>query len=116
MLKLSEFSNRLLALREEHNWSKTTVAKKLGLSVQRYANWEYGTREPDLENLTAIAQLYGVSTDYLTGQSNDRDKKAVDLETDPVVLNYGGRPVSDEDMDIIKAILERHKSGDTHYE
>lgn len=117
VLSMSAFSNRLIALREENNLSKTAVAKKLGLSVQRYANWEYGTREPDLENLAAIAKLYGVSTDYLTGQNNNRDKQSVDLEKDPVVLSYGGRPVSDEDMDVIKAILERHKNdGDIHYE
>ena len=114
---MSIFSNRLLALREENNLSKTAVAKKLGLSVQRYANWEYGTREPDLENLKAISKLYGVSTDYLTGKDNDKEKKSVDLEKDPVVLSYGGRPVSEEDMDVIKAILERHKNdGDVHYE
>ena len=50
-------------------------------------------------------------------ESLDEDKKSVDLEKDPVVLSYGGRPVSEEDMDVIKAILERHKNdGDVHYE
>ena len=78
---MSIFSNRLLALREENNLSKTAVAKKLGLSVQRYANWEYGTREPDLENLKAISKLYGVSTDYLTGKDNDKDKKSVEISS-----------------------------------
>ena len=47
----------------------------------------------------------------------ENETKSVDLEKDPVVLSYGGRPVSDEDMDVIKAILERHKNdGGVHYE
>ena len=50
-------------------------------------------------------------------ESLDKNKTTIDLENDPVVLSYGGRPVSEEDMDVIKAILERHKNdGDVHYE
>lgn len=70
MQKLAE---RLTILREEHEWTKTYVAKQLGLkNLGTYANWEYGTREPDNEMLTKIAQLYNVSTDYLLGLSEDR--------------------------------------------
>ena len=40
---MSEFSERLTNLRERKGWSKTYVAKTIGLSsMQTYANWEYG--------------------------------------------------------------------------
>lgn len=51
-LIVSELSIKLTNLREERGWSKTYVSKKLGLSnMQTYANYEYGSREPDLEIL-----------------------------------------------------------------
>ncbi|PAD70024.1 hypothetical protein CHH83_05710, partial [Bacillus sp. 7586-K] len=47
-------------------------AKKLGIkTVSTYANWEYGIRQPDNEMLVKIAELYGVTTDYLLGRTTD---------------------------------------------
>lgn len=38
----NNFIRRLINLRDSRNWSKTEVARKLGLSsMQRYANYEY---------------------------------------------------------------------------
>ncbi len=118
---MTEFSDKLKQLRESKGWSKTNVAKHLGIGLSTYANWEYGISEPDIQTINQIATLYDVSNGYLMGNNNDgneeNETKSVDLEKDPVVLSYGGRPVSDEDMDVIKAILERHKNdGDVHYE
>ena len=53
---MSEFSKRLTGLRENKGWSKTYVAKAIGLSsMQTYANWEYGRTEPDFQMLNKIA-------------------------------------------------------------
>lgn len=110
---MSEFSNRLIALRESNGWSKTYVAKAIGLSnMQTYANWEYGRTEPDFQMTSKIANLFNVSTDYLLGNDSKRAYKNVDLKEDPVVLSYGGTPVSHEDIEIIKAILERHHNDE----
>lgn len=113
---MSKFSNRLIGLREEKNLSKTTVAKKLGLSVQRYANWEYGTREPDLENLKAIAKLFDVSIDYLTGQTDSRKNKSTvsDADLEDMLDNarsFSGKPMSDHDREIIKTYLKGYYSA-----
>ena len=101
---MSKLSNNLKILREAHSWSKTEVAKKLKISPQRYSNWEYGQREPDIEMLKLLAKLYGKSIDQLTGTLKEN---TVDLK-EPAIFSYGGKPVSSEDMEIIKAILERH--------
>ncbi|MEX5836435.1 helix-turn-helix domain-containing protein [Bacillus velezensis] len=56
----------LTELREKKGWSKSFVAKKLGIkTMSTYANWEYGLRKPDGEMLVRLASLYGVTTDYL---------------------------------------------------
>lgn len=105
---MSDFSKRLAYLRESHGWTKTRVAKSLGMSLQKYANYEYGRREPDLETIARIAAFYDVSTDYLLGRESP-PKQTIDLAKDPEVLLYNGHKVSAEDMEIIKAILNRHE-------
>ncbi|AST93046.1 hypothetical protein BC6307_18170 [Sutcliffiella cohnii] len=58
-------------LREDKGWSKTEVARRLGMkTVSTYANWEYGLRTPDKEMLARIADLYETSTDYLLGRTD----------------------------------------------
>ncbi|WP_088809876.1 MULTISPECIES: helix-turn-helix domain-containing protein [Listeria] len=64
-------SERLTSLREDRGWTKTLVIHKLGLkNLGTYANWEYGTREPDAQMIVKLSDLYDVSTDYLLGKSN----------------------------------------------
>ncbi|MDM5299258.1 helix-turn-helix transcriptional regulator [Bacillus pumilus] len=105
----------LTELREKHGWSKSTVAKKLGLkAMSTYANWEYGLRKPDGEMIVKIAELYGVSTDYLlTG----KDKSMVDhdLANDPD-LQIAFKAASDfseearrQTIDFIHYIKEKEK-------
>lgn len=77
---MKTIADRLVDLRESKDWTKTKVAKKLGLSsVSTYANWEYGLRDPHAEMIAEIAALYDVSTDYIiTG----KEKAADDTRTD----------------------------------
>lgn len=91
---LQTLADRLTTLREEHEWTKTYVAKQLGLkNLGTYANWEYGTREPDSEMLIKIASLYDVSTDYLLGRTDKRhyydltenDKKNIAKELEEMI-------------------------------
>ena len=43
-------------------------AEKLGVDNTTLASWEIGRREPDLDSLTMIADLSGVSLDWLAGR------------------------------------------------
>lgn len=107
---MTDFKSRLAQLREANDWSKTTVAKHLGIPLSTYANYEYGLREPDLETIGKIAKLYNVSTDYLLGieeiTPQSTTSEPIDLKKDPVILSYGGKPVSQKQMDLIKGILD----------
>lgn len=107
---MATFSQRLTNLRESQNLSKAETARRLEIPVSTYSNYEYGNREPDFETLNRIAKHYHVTVDYLLGNDDAESKKqTVDLAKDPEVLLYNGHKVSAEDMDIIKAILERHE-------
>lgn len=107
---MTEFSEKLQSLRENKGWSKTKLAQKIGVSLSTYANWEYGIAEPDIETIKNICNALDISADVLLNVSS-KSTKVVDLDKDPVVLSYDGRPVSKEDMEVIKAILERHKNN-----
>lgn len=58
MLKLKEF-------RTKRGLSQADLAKILGLAPSAVSNWEQGTREPNIENLTKIAIVLDVTVDDL---------------------------------------------------
>ena len=58
-------SERIKELRIEREWSQEQMAERLGVSRQAITKWETGAGAPDIENLMAIAQLFGVTTDSL---------------------------------------------------
>lgn len=64
-----EFQQRLYELRKKSGLSQEGLAELLGVSRQAVQKWEAGTSRPDLDNLSALAQYFNVSLDYLvTGQ------------------------------------------------
>lgn len=106
---MSEFSKRLTGLRENKGWSKTYVAKAIGLSsMQTYANWEYGRTEPDFQMLNKIANLFNVSTDYLLN-GNKEEHKTADLADKDTVFTYEGREIPPEDLEYMKRLLRGGK-------
>ncbi len=60
-----EVSTKIKDLRTERGWSQEQMAEKLNVSRQAITKWETGIGTPDIGNLAAIAQLFGVSTDEL---------------------------------------------------
>lgn len=101
----------IIRLREEREWSQAELARRIKLDNTALNKIEKGTRKVSSTELEDFSRVFDVSTDYLLGNLNshrENNSGAVDLKNDPVVLSYGGKPVSDEDMTIIKAILARH--------
>lgn len=95
-------------LRNEKRMSQTELSKILHVSQQTVTKWETGKAEPSSSAVANIANYFNVSADYLLGRETNSESEQVDIKDDPVVLSYGGKPVSKEDMDVIKAILARH--------
>lgn len=62
-------SERLRTLRREKGYTQLQVAVYCDITEKAYQNYELMTREPKLEILIRIADLYGVSLDYLVGRS-----------------------------------------------
>lgn len=59
------FADKLIDLRKKNGWSQEELAEKLEVSRQTISKWEGALSTPDLGRMLKIAQLFGVTTDYL---------------------------------------------------
>lgn len=62
-----QLNEKLSMLRKNNNYSTRELAEKLGVSQSSISLWEKGDRKPDFEKIVKLADIYGVSTDYLLG-------------------------------------------------
>ncbi len=104
---------RLATLRADKKMSQKQLAVQLTeimghartLSVGAISHWENGEKIPTYETLCALAELYGVTVPYLTGESDSRtaietnagDNNSEKQETIKIpftqLSRYDGRPV-----------------------
>jgi len=70
---MSDRYERILLLRKEKDLNQDEAAEIVGISLSSYRRYENGTREPGAAVLRKLADLYGVSIDYLVGRSDDRE-------------------------------------------
>ena len=70
---------RIAALRREAGLNQAELAQRLQISPSAEGMSEQGRREPSADTLVAMAQLFGVSTDYLlTGQAAEKDQNTLE--------------------------------------
>lgn len=69
------FWQRLYDLCKENNTSPTQVVKELGIAQGMVTKWKNGT-EPNAKALLKISKLFDVSTDYLLGINDKKNKAA----------------------------------------
>ena len=69
---------RIAALRRAAGWNQAELGQKLGISSSAVGMYEQGRREPAIDMLIRLSELFGVSIDYLvTGKpdtSRDREQ------------------------------------------
>lgn len=64
-----ELHERIYQLRKEKNMTQQDLADKLGVSRQAVSRWEMGTAKPEIESLSALAKVFGITVDeLLTGE------------------------------------------------
>ena len=100
---MASFSERLRQLRTDAHMSQEELAAKLQLSKGAIGNYETGIREPNRQTQEAIADLFNVELDYLTGRTNTRPEYS--LEEQWLISCYRK---ADEDIKIaVKTVLRR---------
>lgn len=68
MLDRNKLAERLRMERARKNVTQAEVADATGTTSVAICNYESGKRVPTLKKLEALADYYGVSTDYLIGK------------------------------------------------
>ena len=59
------YQKRLRDLREDRDLTQEDIARILGTSQTMHARYERGASELPIRHLTALADFYKVSTDYI---------------------------------------------------
>ena len=70
--KVENLGKRLKELRDEQGLTQEQVANAIGVEAGAYSNYERETRTPDVQKLTALADFYRVTIDYLCGRTTQR--------------------------------------------
>ena len=75
---MARFSDRLKELRREAGYSQQSLADRIGgISKSSINMYERGEREPGLEMLEAIADLFNVDMDFLLGKSDIKNRALI---------------------------------------
>lgn len=62
-----KIGDRIKELRKEKNFSKSQLARRIGVSQKAVDYWELGTNEPKASYIVKLAELFEVSADFLLG-------------------------------------------------
>ena len=69
---LSRLADRLVSARESAGFkTRAGAADAAGVSVNTMKEWELGRSDPSSRHLAVLAELYGVTADYLVGGADD---------------------------------------------
>ncbi len=100
--------DRLKHLREHRDINQKQVAQYINRTTQAYSHYEKGERQPDIQTLIKLADLFSVSLDYLVGRpysSGTKERFTVD-EIEHIknyrALSERGRRIVDGIIDVIK--------------
>jgi len=98
-------SERLKQLRKAKQVSQDAVSKEIGITKSAYSYYETGRNTPSVEVLIKMAHYYGVTTDYLLGQSEKPDGRGNYRQAALSKLGDVSK-LSEDDLDEINAIIE----------
>ena len=105
------FSTRLKELREWAGLSQNALAGVLLVAQSTVGGWEAGKREPSLDMIIQLADLFCVSTDYLLGRTDNKNtyiaKMPPDLEG-MKVEKIGSPELTSEEVEGLRQLLEEH--------
>nr|DAW45901.1 MAG TPA: repressor protein [Caudoviricetes sp.] len=105
---------KIKELADKHGISLNMLEENLGFSRNTIYNMKKST--PNVERVSKIADYFNVSTDYLLGRTEnpniakDGDASApLDLrDIAAQSMLFDGKPLTEEDIDFITAVLEAH--------
>ncbi len=77
-----KWNKRIKDLREDHDMKQEDLANKLGISKRTLLRYEAGVCEPTISVLIALAMLFDVSLDYITGIKDTTEIETTSIKDD----------------------------------
>lgn len=105
---------RIKKISKERGWSLQKVAKKAGIGVNSIYRWN--TKTPSTASLQAVADVLGVTVDYLLGKDDKPSTSNEPVDLDKVLSEEGmamfdGKPLSEEYKKALLAMLRANKNS-----
>ena len=82
-------ADRVKALRELKGYTQAELARKLGVTRSSVNAWELGISVPSTQYIVELANIFGVSTDYLLSVESATAIQAEGLTDEDILLVYG---------------------------
>ena len=111
------FFNRFKALCDEKGISVYRACTDIGLNRSAVAKWKDGGK-PNGTTAAKLAEYFGVTTDYLLGQSEQRQPARTDVSDEDIkfALFGGDEDITDEMYDEVKRFAAFIRQREKHKE
>lgn len=102
---------RIQELAKSKNISIRQLEEKLGLANATIRRW--GTQNPGIDKVQAVAKFFHVSVDYLLGNEEIEHPQFSPELLDAIdnAEGFSGQPLDDHDKEIIKGLLAAYIAG-----
>lgn len=102
-------ADKIINERKRNGWSQEELADMLDVSRQSVSKWEGAQSVPDLQKILKLAEIFGVSTDYLLKDEIEPDDREVSYEISDVDSKVKRVSMADatEYMDLKKQVLPK---------
>jgi len=101
---MAKFKDRIRQLRLENGWLQKELAEKIGVKRTAITGYENGSREPDIEKLISLSNIFSCSVDFLLGKTDNKSSKYT-VAIDKSKLNE----INLDDLDKIKDLIKKLK-------
>lgn len=100
--------DRVKELSVKQGISIQEIASRAGLGINSIYAWK--KKDPSFSRVEKVANVLGVSTDYLLGHNEKHgQQKTADLADDETIFTYEGKKIPPEDLEYMKRILRGGK-------
>ena len=109
MLFAMILADKIIDLRKREGLSQEQLAAKLGVSRQSVSKWEGAQSTPDMDKIIKLADLFGVSTDYLLRDEIESLTDSPANAQPDASLDEAGEPLDPVSMEEANAFLDANR-------
>lgn len=85
--------NRIRELRQQLGVNQAWLASKLHIGQTAVSNYEAGVRDPSVDTICLLCDIFGCTADYLLGRDED-DRETVSAQEASLIRAYNAAPLT----------------------